>query len=588
MKTYKLIFLSIIGISICYACEDFLDTKNLYQKDLDSYYSTPSDIEEAMSGVYSSLYVNDVLSEEHVAASLMSDLMFAGGGPDDKSAKNVDSFQDPDEDTYKSLWVETYNGLNRANGIIEAVQTKNYSEYFKTEQESEDFKNQSLGEAYFMRGFFLFRAGRLFGGIPLILTTDTPREIPRSSLTETFAQAMSDMKKGIELMPSIKANTISTSRYGHANKWIAQAYLARTFLFYTGYMTNIENQPTDQIALPDGDIINKKTVIDYLEDCIDNSGYALLSDFRNLWPYSYVNKAARDFGSTSGPILPWAEEEGLNWAGQDGFNPTFGTGNTEVMFALRFSLGDWEVGGQKINNRFPLFFGIRDNSMVPFGTGWGWGPINKLFFNEWDDKDIRKKGSVIEMGKEDQGTQDYKPAGDQSTSLMNKKYSTLQFEGIRDGMQESTIKGLFFWLYKMEHGDPMQLWCAQDYYMLRFADIHLMHSELTETVTGINKIRERSGLNPIGSYSILALKKERMYEFAFEGIRWFDLVRWGDLDQSTNNKTNYFGREVSVTNTGVEGTYTVNYRSETKGLVPIPESEIRLSNGVYKQNPGWD
>jgi len=42
-----------------------------------------------------------------------------------------------------------------------------------------------------------------------------------------------------------------------------------------------------------------------------------------------------------------------------------------------------------------------------------------------------------------------------------------------------------------------------------------------------------------------------------------------------------------VSNSGVEAKYSVTYRPETKGLVSIPETEIRLSNGVYEQNPGW-
>ena len=29
------------------------------------------------------------------------------------------------------------------------------------------------------------------------------------------------------------------------------------------------------------------------------------------------------------------------------------------------------------------------------------------------------------------------------------------------------------------------------------------------------------------------------------------------------------------------------YRPEIKGLMPIPETEMRLANGAYTQNPGW-
>jgi hypothetical protein len=114
---------------------------------------------------------------------------------------------------------------------------------------------------------------------------------------------------------------------------------------------------------------------------------------------------------------------------------------------------------------------------------------------------------------------------------------------------------------------------------MRFADVLLMHSEITGTADGMNQVRARAGL-PAVAYSLDALKKERLHELAFEGLRWFDLVRWGDVK-------NAFNDVIDVRNSGTDAKYKVTYRPETKGLVSIPETEIRLSNGVYKQNPGW-
>ena len=71
-----------------------------------------------------------------------------------------------------------------------------------------------------------------------------------------------------------------------------------------------------------------------------------------------------------------------------------------------------------------------------------------------------------------------------------------------------------------------------------------------------------------------------MHELAFEALRWFDLVRWGDVNTA-------FNETISVRNSGSDANYSVTYRPETKGLVPIPETEMRLANGVYEQNPGW-
>lgn len=567
---YSIAALTVLLVSSC--GDDFLETKNLYDKGLDNFYQSPTDIEEAMGGVYNTMYTNSVFSDEHVAANLLSDLMLAGGGPDDQPSKNVDAFLDPEEDTYKDLWVETYNGIYRCNAIIEAVTEADFMRFFKTEDEAIAFKNKALGEAYFMRGFLLFKGAKFFGGMPLVPTTDSPRDVARSSFTETFTQIVSDLRTAVETMANTKSTDFSIDEYGHANKWVAEGMLARVFLFYTGYMTNIEKNPTTEMQLAEGSI-TKNDVVAYLEDCISNSGYELLPDFRNLWPYSFVNERA---GKT---VLPWAENEALAWAGQDGPHSVDGTGNNEVMFALRYAFGNWAWPhkAQAYNNRTCLYFGIRDNSMVPFGQGWGWGTIQPLLFSQWDDADLRKKGSIIEMGDAEQATDTYEAnKGDHETGMFNKKYTTIQHDGV-DG-----VVGMFAYLYDMDSPD-MQLWSAQDFYFLRFADIYLMHSELTETATSLNIVRNRAGLADV-AYSLDNLKEERKHEFAFEGLRWFDLVRWGDVENDANN---YYKNDVPVMNSDGPGKYSVNYRAETKGLVSIPESEIRLSNGVYEQNPGW-
>jgi starch-binding outer membrane protein, SusD/RagB family len=144
------------------------------------------------------------------------------------------------------------------------------------------------------------------------------------------------------------------------------------------------------------------------------------------------------------------------------------------------------------------------------------------------------------------------------------------------------MKGLFNYIYGWTNTD-MQLRHAQDFYYMRFADVLLMLSELTEDAQYMNLVRERAGLDAV-EYSLDALKQERLHELAFEGLRWFDLVRWGDVADDTKN---FYNNEIDVRNSGSPAVYKVTYPVATKGLVSIPESEIRLSNGVYTQNPGW-
>lgn len=561
--------IAISTIFIASGCSDYLDSENLYGKSLETFYKTPTDINEAMAGVYNAIYTSNVHSEEQVAANLMDNMMLGGGGPDDKSAKWVDNFEDPAEDTYRDMWVQSYNGISRANAIIEKTKDADFTTFFKTTEEADQFKKQAIGEALFMRAFFYFRLAKFFGGVPLIVSIDGSRTVGRSTYTETFAQIASDLKLAIETMPATPFPSIPTASYGHANKWVAEAYLARVYLFYTGYMTNIEQKATTDLPLVGGTALSDTDVTSYLNDCINNSGHALVSDFRNLWPYSYVNKSA---GKT---VLPWAAANRLSWVGQDGKAPTFGTGNLETMFVQRFSFGDWSwSNGNIYTNRLCLFSAIRDNSMVPFGQGWGWCTINPKLWNNWSDLDPRKAGSIIQVGIAEQGTDSYvADKGDHETGFFNKKYTALQHPNAA-----GNNVGMFVQMYNWSNTD-MQLMHAQDFIFMRFADVLLMHSEITKTATGLNTVRARAGLGAVG-YSLDAIKEERLHEFAFEGLHWFDLIRWGDV-------TTAFNDSFPVRNSGTDATYNVKYRAETKGLIPIPETEVRLSNGVYNQNPGW-
>lgn len=575
IKRIRHIAVALVLLAVAGCDDSFLDTTNRFGSNTDTFYKTKGDFDAALGGVYNTLYLSggNVFAEEHITATLLEDVVLGGGGPDDQGAKNVDAFTDPNDDTYRDLWVEAYNGIFRANSIIEKIEQADLSKDFESVEEELAYKNQILGEMYFMRGFLFFRAAKFFGGMPIIPTTASPRDVPRASFTETFGQIAADLQKAIELLPAINPASIPATEFGHANHWVAEAYLARVYLFYTGYMTNVEGQATTQFTLPDGGTITKQQVIDYLTDCVNNSGYALQDDFRNLWPYSHVNQSA---GSVK---YPWAATEGLKWAGQDGFNSTIGTGNTEVMFSLRYSFADWGwTKGQRTTNRASLFMGLRGNSgLTPFGEGWGWGTVHSEFFDQWDDNDPRKLGSVIQVGVAEEGTAGYlADKGDHETGLFNKKYMHLEYDN-GSGMQ-----GLFNYVYGWTNTD-MQLRHAQDFYYMRFADALLMLSELTENAQYMNMVRERADLDPI-AYSLDALKQERLHEFAFEGLRWFDLVRWGDLDEPSKN---FFDNEITVRNSGSNATYKVNYPVVTKGLVSIPESEIRLSNGVYEQNPGW-
>ena len=134
-----------------------------------------------------------------------------------------------------------------------------------------------------------------------------------------------------------------------------------------------------------------------------------------------------------------------------------------------------------------------------------------------------------------------------------------------------------------------------DAIFIRYADVLLMLDELEQTVTGMNKIRERAGLAPYSSYSLERLQKERQYEFAFEGIRFNDLRRWYPDTAGKVIAENQKGAYITFRGKVVDGGWkempgnSIEQRyAQTRGFWRVPSSEISLSEGVLDQNKGWE
>ena len=124
--------------------------------------------------------------------------------------------------------------------------------------------------------------------------------------------------------------------------------------------------------------------------------------------------------------------------------------------------------------------------------------------------------------------------------------------------------------------------------IIRYADVLLMHSELTESAKGLNLVQSRAGKSTT-AYSQDALRTERAQELAFEGIRYWDLLRYGKGGSYAAEQIAKMQSGVSVKNGGVEATTSFDAANLTskKGLFQIPSNEISLSGNVLVQNEGW-
>jgi len=556
----NLIFICVTAVSLLFiSCENFLDTKNLTKKDTSNYPQTVTDAQQMITGIYADLSyaVASPGSSSRFAQELASDERFGGGGENDKLFQALDLLMNNGSSMLQDFWNIRYKGIFRANMAIATLDNC-------TGYESDAQKNQMKGEAYFMRAFFYYEMATYYGQVPLVTTTD-PVNLPKATADQLYAQIASDLKKAIELMPSTPYTSVSA---GHATKWAAEALMARVFLFYTGFYGK------DTLPLVGGTTLTKAQVVAYVKECITSSGHSLVSDFRNLWPFT--NKyTVNDYSLTKGKGLKWVEDDGAV--------------NPETMFSIKFSnFPSWSTS-IGYSNQYSLYFGLRGGQdytkTFPFGQGWGSGPVNPTLWNDWvaaEPNDVRRTASIINIPTE---LPTYAKGGwadfIQETDYWDKKDCPVTAKN-PDGTMASSYSVLMY-----ATPDNFQLDNTQDVILIRFADVLLMDSELNGDAVSMNKVRARAGL-PAVAYSLPALQKERRWELSFEGTRYNDIRRWGIAGDLLDKQTGIpcYTKGVADFTKAFGGGYKARYTA-TKGFFPIPEAQIALSQGILVQNDGW-
>jgi hypothetical protein len=148
-------------------------------------------------------------------------------------------------------------------------------------------------------------------------------------------------------------------------------------------------------------------------------------------------------------------------------------------------------------------------------------------------------------------------------------------------------------VYKWRSG-PNAFNSPDNYYVLRLADVMLMYAEAVNEQSGpsqdalnkLNVIRTRAGLRAYTLADVATqqtfrneIDRQRRLELAFEGERWFDLLRYAR--QTTGSQA------ITHTITALDiiqqmrGTRDANYL-----LFPFPQTEIN-NNVLLQQNPGY-
>ena len=535
MKTkinkYKVVFL--IAILILSGCsKSFLDTKPEGSITMDNFYKTDADARGAILSVYDILQSMNAYGwgSMWMMKTLLSDEIYCGGGSrgDSPPYEELNEFRFNSSNTVIStLFRMSYFGIYRANIVIQKISPES------------EAKKQAIAEAKSLRAMIYFDLVTLWGKVPLVLTPLEPGNYnqPREEVANIWHQIEIDLNEAIPDLP-MKSQQ-STADKVHVSKGMAQAMLGKALLYQKKYAdAGVE-----------------------LQKVIDSHEYSLISD------YSQILKKNQEFGMESLFEISYSSAKNYDW---NNFQWGNNGRNNENNLVWQFCS--------------PRGDGCFDGGSTGLVAGWGFAYPKTSIWDAYGaaNDSVRRKATLmsevelISQGGKIRKFDDSYPWG--CIGIVRLKYAAWVDES---NASETSIK-------ELNYGTNLRL--------MRYADVLLMAAEAYnrsgndgKALPLINQVRTRVnllGLNSAGDQLFADIKNERRLELSFEGVRFQDLIRWGDAQTLLADQ----GKEIPKgTFTGTQENFLTIDDAGFKAknvLLPIPEQEISV-NPLSSQNDGY-
>ncbi|MBB6463160.1 RagB/SusD family nutrient uptake outer membrane protein [Flammeovirga kamogawensis] len=511
----KKILITLLGVA-CFSCSNYLDLQDGNTLNQDSYWKTEEHLELAVNAAYESLTPEELYARGYRDLDCISD----NGYNEWNWMKYWDisvGQHNPSTDRISYVWNDNYKGIRRANEILDNAPGMGIDQ---------EVKDTAIGEALFLRGLFYNNLSILYNNVPLILSVVSPEgaRIEKSSKEEVVAQIIDDLTQAIDLLPT-KGETP-----GRITKNAAIALRARVYL----YNQQWENAAND------------------CEEVMTSNKYSLVDDYSMLF-----------------------SDEGQN--------------STESIFSVQF-VSNMKAGEQfsgTYKKQPQSHFGVLPNLVYDYYCKHGLKAENcpdATPFSVWSDE----KGlplSKAELEAKGLSIFDY-------WAEFENRDPRLDFSVLRGGEPwldadkwDNSVKATRYGIQKYIRKE-LGLYTDgnKNFMILRYADVLLMYAEAKNELNGpsaevfnaLSQVRRRVNMpdvdNTLNQEQLREeIRHERRTELAFEGLRYFDELRWKTAKNDFENNVIFHER---------------NFDENKHYWWPLPQTEIDR-NPNLSQNPGW-
>jgi hypothetical protein len=568
MKKRNIIAFITAGLLFFSSCKKVLDytpTGVLSSSDLTSTTAAEGLVTAAYAAIGNGDMIGPIYSNWAYGSVRSDDAYKGGGGTGDVG--EVDALEHynlvtPTMGAFVTRsWQNLFKSISRANVALRAVNALTDAAFPQ--------KTKRIAELRFLRAHSYFTMKLLYKNIPIFDENATSEEILKVSNTlsneESWNKIAADFQYAIDNLPATQPEL------ARANKLNAQAYLAKLRL-YQAYEQNATHQVTAIKASRLQEVVT-------LTQAVISSG-----------KYSLSNDIADNF-------LPETEN------------------GPESVFAIQFTINDGTTAG-----RLSYEDGLNYPHGAPQYGCCGFHAASQNLVNAYTtDANGLPNFTTFNNANADLNLVTVDPRLDHTVGIDGHPYkydNTKPFSNswVRDAGVYGNFHTMRFQQLATSSSYFKQgpfMGTAKNYDIIRYDDVLLMQAEAyielgqqASALPLINQVRARAAASTgrlkkangtfASNYKVLpysaagwtqdyarkALQWERRLEFATEGARFFDLVRWGIAAQTLN-------AYLAVEKTRRPYLATAVFTAGRDEYLPIPQSEITFTNGLYKQNPGY-